>query len=98
MEKGYMKEALKQYIPLNMPFVILILASLWIGNMYKTDNIKESKLAHSLYSFAVDEKPWEAPNKNYTEGSAELLFLEGMEFFLQEEYQQAQDFFHKSLM
>lgn len=98
MEKGYMKEALKQYIPLSMPFVILILASLWIGNMYKTDNIKESKLAHSLYSFAVDEKPWEAPNKNYTEGSAELLFLEGMEFFLQKEYQQAQDFFHKSLM
>ena len=98
MEKGYMKEALKQYIPLSLPFVILILASLWIGQMYKTDSIKESQLARSLYSFTVDEKSWEAPNKNYTEGSSEALFLEGMEFFLQGEYQQAQEIFHKSLI
>lgn len=98
MGKGYMKEALKQYIPLSMPFIILILASLWIGEMYKTDSIQESKLAHSLYAFTVGGKSWEAPDKNYTEGSAEALFLEGMEFFLQEDYEQAQEVFHKSLI
>lgn len=99
MEKGYLKQALKTYAPLSVPFVILVVASLWIGNMYETDSKRESNLAHALYSHAVEEEAWKAPvNQNYKAGSAEALFLEGMELFVQEDYKSAQELFHKSLM
>ena len=99
MEKGYFKQALKDYAPLSVPFVILIVASLWIGNMYESDGSRESSFAHSLYSFTVDGGDWEAPvNPPYPAGSAEEVFLEGMELFIQEDYEQALQLFHKSLI
>ncbi|MBO7174313.1 MAG: hypothetical protein J6V57_01010, partial [Spirochaetaceae bacterium] len=99
MKKGYIKQALKQYAPLGLPFVVLIVAFLWIGNMYESDGSRESSFAHSLYSFTVDGGDWEAPvNPPYPAGSAEEVFLEGMELFIQEDYEQAQQFFHKSLI
>lgn len=99
MKKGYFKQALKDYAPLSVPFVILIVASLWIGNMYENNSLKESVLAHALYSHAVDEEIWKAPtNQNYKAGSAEAVFLEGMELFVQEDYKAAQEVFHKSLI
>lgn len=99
MGKRYIKQVLKQYAPLSVPFVILIVASLWIGNMYKTDGSRESTLAHSLYSFTVDGGDWEVPvNPPYPAGSAEEVFLKGMELFIQEDYEQAQQLFHKSLI
>lgn len=99
MKKGYIKQALKQYAPLGLPFVVLIVAFLWIGNMYESDGSRESSFAHSLYSFTVDGGDWEAPvNPPYPAGSAEEVFLEGMELFIQEDYEQAQQLFHKSLI
>lgn len=98
MKKGYIKQVLKQYALLSIPFVVLIVASLWISNMYQTSSIEESQLAQSLYAFAVNDENWEPPElQSYQAGSAEQVFLEGMELFIQKDYEQAQKIFHKSL-
>ena len=94
-----MNKDIKQYITLSFPFLVLIVALLWISNVYNSANMEESPLIAALRSFHESGGTWKRPeNLDYKAGSAESTFLEGMSHFAQKEYGAALQLFHKGLV
>ena len=91
---------IKQYFILGIPFVVLIVALLWIERVASDETtVEQSPLVQALDAFYENKGTWQAPeNLDYKEDSKEEYFLRGMDCLNEKNYEQAQEFFTKSLI
>lgn len=91
---------IKQYLILGIPFVVLIVALLWIERVASDETtVEQSPLVQALDAFYENKGTWQAPeNLDYKENSKEEYFLRGMDCLNEKNYEQAQEFFTKSLI
>lgn len=93
-----MNKDIKFYIALGGFFFMLVLAIMWAGNEYNASNPKETLFYHAMSSFQETNGPWvRHPNLVFHSGSAENVFLQGMDRWAAGDYQGAKALFDKCL-
>lgn len=95
-----MGDNIKQYLNLGIPFVVLIIALLWIERVASDETtVRQSPLVQALDAFYENGGTWQAPeNLDYKENSKEDYFLRGMDCLIEGKYEQAREHFTKSLI